>query len=107
MSDLLSVTDALGRKIAYRILDPGDTMDLLEAAGASAQAQGFMQYAMIVASAASIDDVPVPRIMTRDGLRQAGKQLKNEGVIALSKVLFEDASAGGDVEAAKNLADTP
>ena len=107
MSEPLRVVDSLGRSIVYRILDPGDTMDLLEAAGASAQAQGFMQYAMIVASASSIDDVPVPRIMTRDGLRQAGKQLKNEGVIALSKVLFEGEAASTNVDAAKNSADTP
>lgn len=109
----LTVTDTLGRVITYRIIDPGDTLDLLEAAGTASTAQGFMQYAMIVASAVSIQDVggsdvPLPRITTRDGLRAAGKQLKNEGVIALSKRLFEgDTTPAEQVETAKNSADTP
>ena len=109
----MTVTDALGRVITYRILDPGDTLDLLEAAGTASQAQGFMQYAMIVASAVSIQDVggsdvPMPRITTRDGLRSAGKQLKNEGVIALSKRLFEgETTAPEQIETAKNSAGTP
>ena len=104
----MEVTDSLGRVITYRVLDPGETLDLIEAAGKASQNQGFMQYAMVVASATSImtpggDDVPMPAVVTRDGLRAAGKTLKNEGMVALAKVLFEGETAAADqVEAAKN-----
>lgn len=86
--DGMVVTDSMGRRLRLRILDPGDTMDLLEAAGPSSSYPGFMQYAMAVCSVSAINDVPVPLPTDRKSLRATGKLLGNDGFAAMSRVLF-------------------
>lgn len=86
--DGMIVTDATGRKLRLRILDPGDTMDILEAAGPSSSYPGFMQYAMAVCSVSAINDVPLPLPTDRRALKAAGKLLGNDGFAAMARVLF-------------------
>jgi hypothetical protein len=86
------VTDASGRKLTLKPLDPGDMLDLLEAAGDQSTNAGYVNYAVIVASVVQIDDKPLPRAMKKDRLKANGKLLGNVGLVAVTKELFGDES---------------
>lgn len=102
----LTATDARGRKIALRVLDPGDTLDLLEAAGPASGNEGYMRYAMVINSVSAIDDVPLPLPSNRSQLKANAKTLGNDGFAAAAMVLFGSAignqRAGVDTDTAKN-----
>ena len=95
-----TVTDKAGRKIGLRDLDPGDMLDLLEAAGTSSTNEGYMRYAMVIASLSSIDDVPVPAARTKEQMRGNAKKLGNDGFAAVAEALFGKTSPTADDSAA-------
>jgi hypothetical protein len=99
MSEPIIVTDARGRKIQLRALDPADTLDLLEAAENASSNRGWITYAMVMASVEEIDGVPVPRASTKAQIKDIGRQLGNDGFSACAKVLFpEDKIAAPSAE---------
>lgn len=102
----LTATDGT-RKFTLRVLDPADTLDLLEAAGDASSNAGWVRYAMAVCSVAEIDGVPVPMPANKDAIRAQGRRLGNVGFAAIAKVLFgsadtESAPTGDATETAKN-----
>jgi hypothetical protein len=101
-----SVTDARGRKIVLRVLDPADMLDMLEAAGTASSNVGWVRYASVISSVASIDDVPVPISSTKLQIRAVARRLGNDGFAAVGTFLFGDdtaAPADGELEGlAKN-----
>lgn len=104
--DTLTTTDARGRVIKVRVMDPGEMLDLLEAAGPSSGNQGYMQYAAVVSSVESIDGMPVPSATSKDRLRANAKLIGNDGIVAATRILFGSSTTnsdpGQDIETAKN-----
>jgi hypothetical protein len=92
-ADKLTVTDAGGRKLTLRALDPADMLDLLEAAGDASVNQGYIRYAMVVCSVEQIDNLPIPAPSSKDQIKALGRRLGNTGFSAAAKALFGDPAA--------------
>lgn len=96
------IIDGRGRKFITKELDPGDLLDLLEAAGSNSGNSAWLRLAMVVCSVTAIDGVPLPLATTKQDVRTAAKQIGNDGLVALNKALLGDDTAGAapsDVEA--------
>ncbi|KXU99232.1 hypothetical protein AD929_15665 [Gluconobacter potus] len=94
-----------GRKFTLKEVDPGDMLDLIEAAGSAmsgASAGAWLGYAQQIATVSEIDDVPVPFPKTKEEVKALARRLGNSGVVALQKVFMADQEAVSGVEAAKN-----
>ena len=103
MSENIVVTDAKGRKITIQPLDPGDMLDLMEAAGDASSNVGYVRYAMVVCSVIMIDAVPVPRATKKAEIKALGRKLGNDGFSAVANATFgDDAASSNEAEAAKN-----
>jgi hypothetical protein len=98
--DPMVVTDGRGRTIRLREMNPGDMMDLLEAAGPASTNQGYLQYATAVITVAEIDGVPVPKPRNQDQLRAAAVRLGNDGLVAVTRHLYPGAEQPADSTAA-------
>ena len=85
-----SVTDAGGRKITLRVLDPADMLDLLEAAGSMSSNAGWVRYASVIASVSAIGDVPVPLATQKSHILATARKLGNDGFAAVAKEMFGD-----------------
>ena len=96
------VTDAKGRKLSVRIMDPGDMLDLMEAAGDASSNRGFMAMAMHVCSVEAIDDTPVPRPRDKDDIKRMARTLGNEGLLSLYSLGSPEAPGQDVVDQAKN-----
>lgn len=109
MADTITTTDAGGRVLVLRVLDPADMLDLLEAAGEASANVGFMRYAMVICSVAMIGDVPVPLPGKREEMKAVARRLGNDGFAAVSKAMFGadegkpgESKPDGVIETAKN-----
>jgi hypothetical protein len=100
MSDAadMTVTDARGRVLQLQVVDPAQMMDLMEAAGSAADNKVWMQYALIIASVASIDGVPVPVASTKTAIRRNAVLVGHDGIAAAGKQLYGDAVPAGEDE---------
>lgn len=99
MADETKIVEAEGRKFHVRPLDPGDTLDLLEAAGDRAGKRGWMLYASRACSVRQIDEVPVPMPTDVDSIKALARRIGNAGMAALMADLVEPASEGAAAEA--------
>jgi len=83
-----------GRKFGLRELDPGDMLDLIEAAGSAmnaASAQAWLSYAQIICSVTLIDGVPVQMPGTKDEVKDLARRIGNAGFVALQKAIYPEA----------------
>ena len=78
------ITDAAGRRIKLRVVDPTFALMLAEAAGDASANIGFMRLAGLYLLVDEIDGMPVPFPQDRDQLYAVARQLGNDGVAALS-----------------------
>jgi len=88
MSEGLTVTDARGRVIKLRELDPGDMLDLIEAAPQCDAFSQWLQYAQVMYSVDQIGDIPIPRPTNKTQVKAIARQLGNDGLVAVSAALF-------------------
>lgn len=98
-----------GRLFSLREANPGDMLDLIEAAGSAASSSAWMRYALMICSVSAIDGKPVMMPTTKQGVRELGCKIGNVGMEALARVHYpEDILIGHDesldleIEAAKN-----
>lgn len=100
----VEVVTASGRKLSLREIDPGDMLDLIEAAGSAmngASASSWLSYAQMVCSVTAIDGVPVQMPASKEEVKDLARRIGNEGVTALHP--YFDADQDDAVEsAAKN-----
>ncbi|GAN55257.1 hypothetical protein [Tanticharoenia sakaeratensis] len=88
-----SITLDDGRKLTLRELDPGDQLDLIEAAGSamnSEAAGAWMGYAQMIASVTAIDDVPEQMPITKEEIKKLARKLGNAGVLAVQRTLYPE-----------------
>jgi hypothetical protein len=97
-----TITDAKGRKLLVHIMDPGDMLDLAEAAEDQSSNRGFMAMAMHVCSVTEIDGVPVPFPANKRDIKALAKKLGNEGLLSLYAFGSAEAPAPDVLEQAKN-----
>ena len=99
------ITTSGGRKLTLREVDPGDMLDLIEAAGSAmngASAATWLGYAQMVCSVTAIDGVPVQMPATKLEVKDLARRIGNDGVSVLCP-LFEGEIAQSEIEAsAKN-----
>ena len=96
-----------GRRFALREANPGDMLDLIEAAGAAASSGAWMRYALMICSVNAIDGKPVMMPVTKEGIRELGRRIGNVGMEALARVHCpEEAETVGhqdrEIDIAKN-----
>ena len=99
-TETTTCTDANGRVINLRAMDPGDLLDVLEWAGSAAGNEVWLRYATVVLSATDIDGVPIPRPKDKDGIKRIARQLGNAGMAAVTAALFGAGAAKQDVDVA-------
>lgn len=94
-----------GRKLTLREVDPGDMLDLIEAAGSAmngASASAWLGYAQMICSVTAIDGVPVQMPATKAEVKDLARRIGNDGVSVLCP-LFEGELVQPEIEAsAKN-----
>ncbi|HTQ71010.1 MAG TPA: hypothetical protein VMH92_05900 [Acidocella sp.] len=105
MSEPVTLTDKLGRKIVVQ--EPGieDQFDMLEAAGANSSNQAWIGLATLVFTAQSIDGAPLPRPQAKAHFKRNAALLKNEGVEAIANYFKEvkgESAQESEIAAAKN-----
>ncbi len=79
-----------GRRFALREANPGDMLDLIEAAGTAASSSAWMRYALMICSVNAIDGKPVMMPVTKEGVRELGRRIGNVGMEALARVHYPD-----------------
>jgi hypothetical protein len=103
----MKITDANGVVYTTKELDPGDVLELLEAAGDASSNAGWVRYAMVVASITAINDVPIPQHTSKQDIVMLAKKIGNVGITAITSAMFGPAKAPAmaalaEVETAKN-----
>lgn len=106
------ITTSDGVKLSLKELDPGDMLDLIEAAGSAMGGQSsgaWLGYAQMICSVNAIDGVPVHMPSTKGEVKELARRIGNLGIVALQPVFYgsisqkEGASSAADEkEAAKN-----
>ncbi|KXV20649.1 hypothetical protein [Gluconobacter japonicus] len=94
-----------GRKLGLKEIDPGDMLDLIEAAGSAmsgAAAGAWLGYAQMVATVTSIDGVPVQFPSTKDEVKELARKIGNTGVVELQKMLSPEKADEAAKDTAKN-----
>lgn len=86
-----------GRRFLLREANPGDMLDLIEAAGSAASSAAWMRYALMICSVSSIDGKPVMMPTTKQGVRELGKKIGNIGMDALARAHYPE-NEGADIE---------
>lgn len=84
-----TVTLGSGKKLSVREITPSRMLKLLAVEDA-ASTPGWVRYALSICSVTAIDDVPVPFPETADEIEQLADRIGNEGVIAMSKVVWDE-----------------
>ena len=93
------VTCADGRCFTLREANPGDMLDLIEAAGSAASSSAWMRYALMICSVSAIDGKPIMMPTTKQGVRELGRKIGNVGMEALSRTHYPTADhADGAVD---------
>jgi hypothetical protein len=83
-----SVVDTLGRRLTLRKITALDKLRLLKAAGPElAMNQPWLSIAVLAASVAAIDDVPVPRPSTEAQIEAVVGRLGDEGIDAVADMM--------------------
>ena len=95
----MEVTDANGRKIVTKEIDPGDLFNIIEAAGGAAENKQWMRLAMVVCSVTEIDGIPVPMSAEKKDIVALARKIGNSGLVALQKALFGDDEAPAKTDA--------
>ncbi|AOX20598.1 hypothetical protein [Kozakia baliensis] len=100
------VTTAEGRRLALKEIDPGDMLDLIEAAGSAmngASATSWLSYAQMICSVTAIDGVPVQMPASKEEVKELARRIGNDGVAVLHPFFMEDEDAERElVLSAKN-----
>lgn len=95
-----------GRTLYLKEVDPGDMLDLIEAAGSAMRgdsSSAWLAYAQTIATVARIDDRPFPFPTTKEEVRALARLVGNDGLEALHEVLNRDEdSTATDKAVAKN-----
>jgi hypothetical protein len=100
------VTDSLGRKLKVQQLGILKELDLIEAAGKTADNRSWMMIARAAACVVAIDGVPRPAPTTRDHIRAQIALLGSEGIEAVAEALTERLPDGDAADAAQSEIDT-
>lgn len=99
-------TDAAGRRLALRRLTALDKLRLYKAAGpALAQNAPWMGVALLAASVAAIDGIPVPAPATEAQVEALVARLGEDGLAAVAEALDAPGAEAADV--AGNSPGTP
>ena len=72
-----------GRVLDTRELNPGEMLDLMEAAGNASDNSGYLRMAFLICSVAAIDSVPIPMPATKQQVRNLGVRIGNDGMVQL------------------------
>jgi hypothetical protein len=98
-----TITDASGRVLVVRELDPSDMLMLAELGGEGATSR-WMQIALLMYGVQSIDGKPVPPCTTKKHVMDLAKLVGNEGLGALSREFMGkgDTEQADEAAAAKN-----
>jgi hypothetical protein len=87
------VTDASGRRIALRRLTALDKLRLFKAAGPGlSQNQPWLGMAVLAASVAAMDDIPVPPPSSEAQIESLVSRLGDIGLAAIGTALAADAA---------------
>ncbi len=79
-----------GRRFTLREANPGDMLDLIEAAGSAASSSAWMRYALMICSVSAIDGKPVMMPTTKQGVRELGRKIGNVGMEVLARVHYPE-----------------
>ena len=94
-----------GRTFDLREINPGDMLDLIEAAGSASASDAWMRYAVMICSVEAIDGKPVMPT-TKNAIRELGRRIGNAGMealaIAIYPVVDQEERAVSEFETAKN-----
>jgi hypothetical protein len=94
------VTDAQGRRLQLRRLTALDKLRLFKAAGPGlAQNQPWLGMAVLAASVAAIDDVPVPPPASEQQIEALVARLGDAGIAAVGEALAEVQPSAAEVAA--------
>ncbi len=85
-----------GRRFALREANPGDMLDLIEAAGSAASSTAWMRYALMICSVSSIDGKPIMMPATKQSVRELGRKIGNTGMEALARAHYPDDEVADD-----------
>ena len=96
------ITDKTGRKIGVQRLDPGDFLDLLEAAGPASANSGFVGYASIVSAVRDIDGVPVPFPSSKEDVKALARKVGADAIGMVATALGEADKTGDTMAVAGN-----
>ena len=93
-----------GRVLDTRELNPGEMLDLMEAAGNASDNSGYLRMAFLICSVAAIDSVPIPMPATKQQVRNLGVRIGNDGMVALNNWAYgaKDDAPAPSVDIAKN-----
>ena len=96
-----------GRRFALREANPGDMLDLIEAAGSASSSSAWMRYALMICSVNAIDGKPVMMPLAKEAVRELGRRIGNTGMDALSRAHYPDddqdgAASNSELDTAKN-----
>ena len=86
-----------GRRFSLREANPGDMLDLIEAAGSAASSSAWMRYALMICSVSAIDGKPVMMPTTKQGVRELGCKIGNIGMEALARCHYPEDTDVQDV----------
>ncbi|AQS87910.1 hypothetical protein AA101099_1525 [Neoasaia chiangmaiensis NBRC 101099] len=88
------IATAAGRRLTLREIDPGDMLDLIEAAGSAmngASASAWLSYAQMVCSVTAIDGVPVQMPASKAEVKELARRIGNDGVAVLHPLFGDEA----------------
>jgi hypothetical protein len=103
-----AATDSRGRTLTLRHLSALDKLRLFKAAGPTLAQNGpWMGVALLAASVAAIDDVPVPAPVTEAQIEALVGRLGEEGLAAVADALAVPVSADEVAATAGNSHGTP
>jgi hypothetical protein len=92
-----------GRTFELRDLDPGDMLDLIEAAGSASASSAWMRYAVMICSVRAISGKPIMMPRTKQAIRELAVRIGNEGVDALYEAHYPgEIDERQELETAKN-----
>jgi hypothetical protein len=89
-----------GRIYSVKDLDPGDMLDLFEAA--DGRNKSWVGYASRICSVRAIDGVPVPFPKNPDEVKALARKIGTAGVDAIFEAMANEDAAGLKAETAKN-----
>ena len=99
----MKTTDAKGRALTVKEMDPADQLDLFEACAKNSGNSAWVGMALLVCSVTMIDGLPVLMPRNPDEVKALARRLGTEGITAVAKALeTPNAEVSEVVEVAKN-----